>query len=135
MKLFLDACVIIYRIEEAHPWNERLGQWLRKARSDHGDLSLAVSRLSLLECRVKPLRDGNDALLARYDEFFAAPDLNIIELDADVIEGAARIRAGTGLRTPDALQAASCLALDREAVLLTSDPAFRRVPGLRVETL
>lgn len=135
MKVFLDACVIIYRIEEAHPWNERLAQRLRRAQSEHGDVSLAVSRLSLLECRVKPLREGDDALLARYDEFFAAPDLNIIELDANVVEGATLIRAATGMRTPDTLQAASCLALDREAVFLTGDPAFRRVPGLRVEIL
>ncbi len=135
MKLFLDACVIIYRIEEIFPWNERLVQWLTKARGQHGEMSIAASRLSLLECRVKPLRDGDATQLARYDEFFAAPDLSIVELDADVIEGAARIRARTGLRTPDALQAASCLVLDRDAVFLTNDPGFRRVPGLRVETL
>lgn len=134
MKLFLDACTITYRIEDAHPWNERLVAWLTDVRS-HGDVTLAVSRLSLLECRVKPLRDGDTALLARYDEFFSAPDLRVVELDADVLEGATRIRALTGLRTPDALQAASCLAFDHEAVFLTTDAGFRRVPGLRVETL
>lgn len=135
MKLFLDACVIIYRIEDAFPWNTRLVAWLDNARAQHGAISIAVSRLSMLECRIKPLRDGDHALLSRYDEFFSAADLSIVELDADVVEGATRIRALAGLRTPDALQAASCLSLDRDAVFLTSDVGFRRVPGLRVETL
>jgi predicted nucleic acid-binding protein len=127
--------VIIYRIEEIFPWNERLAQRLRAAQDEHGVVSLAVSRLSVLECRVKPMRESDEALLARYHEFFAAPDLNIVELDANVVEGATRIRALTGLRTPDALQTASCLAFDREALFLTGDAAVRRVPGLRVETL
>ena len=35
----------------------------------------AVSDLTRLECRVKPIRLGDASLLADYDAFFAAPDL------------------------------------------------------------
>jgi uncharacterized protein len=135
LKLFLDACVIIYRIEEAFPWNEKLRSRLLALHQAHAGASLAVSRLSLLECRVKPFRDGDAALLASYDEFFAASDVTVVELDADVIEGAMQIRARTGLRTPDALQAASCLSHDKNAIFMTGDAAFRRVPGLQVELI
>ena len=45
-----------------------------------------VSRLSYLECRAPPLRDGDEDLARRYDALFAAPDLHTIELDANVIE-------------------------------------------------
>jgi len=39
------------------------------------------------------------------------------------------------LKTPDALQAASCLQLGGEHLFLTGDSAFRRVAGLNVKVL
>jgi predicted nucleic acid-binding protein len=40
-----------------------------------------------------------------------------------------------GLRTPDALQAASCLQLGSAHTFLTGDAAFNRVAGLNVAVL
>jgi predicted nucleic acid-binding protein len=130
MILFLDACALIYRVEEVAPWNARLVKLIADLRRRHAGLQFAVSRLSYLECRVQPLRDGDEALALRYEALFAAPELHTVEIDANVIEGAARIRAQFGLRTPDAIQAASCLSLDKEHIFLTNDSAFRRVPRL-----
>lgn len=134
MKLFLDACVLIYRLEEVHPWNARVAELLHGLRLEHPDAGLAVSRLSQLECRIKPMRDGNQARLERYDAFFASPDLRVVELDAHVIEGATRLRAYYGLRTPDAIQAASCLSMGKPAIFISNDRAFERLPfaGLRL---
>jgi len=39
------------------------------------------------------------------------------------------------LRTPDALQAASCLQLAADHIMLTGDAAFERVSGLNVRVL
>lgn len=91
--------------------------------------------MSQFECRVKPLRDDDRALLQRYDAFFASADLRIVELDANVIEGATRLRAQYGLRTPDALQAASCLSLAMPTLFLSKDTAFQRLPFLDVKLL
>ena len=135
MILFLDACALIYRVEEVAPWNARLIKLLADLRRRHAGLQLAVSRLSYLECRVQPLRDGDSALAQRYDALFAAPELHTVEIDSNVIEGATRIRARFGLRTPDAIQAASCLSLDVEHIFLTNDTAFRRVPRLALKML
>ncbi len=79
---------------------------------------------------MQPLRDGDEALALRYEALFAAPELRTIEIDANVIEGATRVRAQFGLRTPDAIQAASCLSLDIEHIFLTNDQVFRRMPRL-----
>lgn len=48
--------------------------------------------------------------------------------------GMAAIEQGLrhGRRTPDALQAASCLQLGEAHVMLTGDAALRRVAGLNV---
>jgi len=58
-----------------------------------------------------------------------------VELSREVVELATVIRVRHGLRTPDALQAASCLQLGPQHVLLTGDATFRRVKGLKVTVL
>lgn len=131
-RLFLDACTIIYRLEQPIAFSAPINILLRESSAKHGSLELAVSRLSLLECRVKPMRDGNGPLLADYDRFFASPGLSIVELSAKVVELATQIRARHGLRTPDALQAASCLSHQRDMPFVTADSIFRRVPDLDV---
>ncbi|MFM7483579.1 MAG: type II toxin-antitoxin system VapC family toxin, partial [Burkholderiaceae bacterium] len=98
-------------------------------------LGTAISRLSWLECRVGPTKNNDLTALGRYDAFFARADLVWIELDRDVVELAAAIRVRHGLRTPDALQAASCLQLGPEHVLLTGDTSFQKVDGLNATTL
>ena len=95
----------------------------------------AISRLSWLECRVGPMKANDIATLALFDAFFARPDLAWVELNREVVELAAAIRARHGLRTPDALQAASCLQLGPRHVMLTGDAVFQRVAGLNVKVL
>jgi predicted nucleic acid-binding protein len=104
-------------------------------QAEHGNMRTAVSRLTWLECRIGPIKAGDSALLAVYDDFFARPDLLTVEMDAKAVELATVIRAYHGLKTPDALQAACCLQLGAAHVLVTGDAAFRRVPGLKVERI
>ena len=49
-------------------------------------------------------------------------------------EQAARLRAMTGLKTPDALHAATALAVG-STLFVTNDGGFRRVAGLPVAVL
>jgi predicted nucleic acid-binding protein len=98
-------------------------------------LAIAVSRLSVLECRVGPLRRGDQASLERFDALFAQPDLLWVELTAPVVEQATRLRALHGVRTPDALQAACCLQLGSDAVMVSGDADFRRIPTLQLRLL
>ena len=84
---------------------------------------------------MRPVRDGEVTVLAAFDEFLARPDIVWIELSRQVIELATEIRAKTGLKTPDALQAACCLQLGPDHLLLTGDADFRRVADLRVKVL
>lgn len=135
MIAFFDASALIYLIEGADPFAARLRKELAVLAKKHPDLGAAASRLSWLECRVGPLRANDSATLALYDSFFARPDLVWVELSREVVELAAAIRVQTGLKTPDALQAASCLQLGGDHLFLTGDRAFRRVSGLNVTVL
>lgn len=136
MRLFLDACALIYRFEGAHAFRQATTALLQQVTAQQAVVELAVSRLSVMECRIKPLRDGDAALLQRYTDFFAA--VQILELDAQVVDMATELRASHGLRTPDALQAASALVWQRtagEVLFVTADQGFTRVPTLAVRLI
>ncbi len=135
MIAFFDASALIYLIEGAEPFAAQVRSRVAAVATQYPDLALAVSRLSWLECRIRPLRRDDHATLAAYDAFFERPDLIWLELTRDVVELATVIRARHGLRTPDALQAACCLQLGDDHVLFTGDDAFRRVAGLNVNRL
>ena len=136
MIAFLDASAVIYAVEGTVVWAEAVKQQLRQladsAEPSAGGLQLAISRLSWLECRVGPLRRRDADALARLEAFFLHPDLEWVELSAAVVEKATHLRAEHNLRTPDALQAASCLQLGADAVMVSGDTAFQRVPALRL---
>ena len=135
MIAFLDASALIYLIEGAEPFAKRVRSELELATRKYPKLSVAVSRLSWLECRVRPARNGELATLAAFDAFFARPGLVWVELTQTAVELAAAVRVRHGLRTPDALQAASCLQLGAEHLFFTGDAGFRRVTGLNVKLL
>ena len=77
------------------------------------------------------MREGDQALLQLYDVFFISPDVLVIEIDAAVIEKATELRASLGLRTPDAIHAASAIRCGASA-LWTTDSDFARCDELSV---
>ena len=84
---------------------------------------------------MRPLREAETGVLADFDAFFRRPDIVWVELSAQVVELATEIRAHSGLKTPDALQAACCLQLGADHLFVTGDSAFRKVTGLKVRVL
>jgi len=132
MTFFLDANIVIYRVEAVEPFNQQLRATLQELVAQYPNAGFAVSRLSLMECLVKSLREQNAADIERYRSFFASSGLQIVEISALVIESATVLRARHGLRTPDAIQAASALSLKGPLTFLTGDRHFRKVPGLNV---
>lgn len=135
MIAFFDANALIYLLEGKPPFVDRVRADLAALEQAHAGMRAAISRLSWLECRVGPMKANDIATLALFDAFFARPDLAWVELNREVVELAAAIRARHGLRTPDALQAASCLQLGPRHVMLTGDAVFQRVAGLNVKVL
>ena len=135
MIAFLDASALIYLVDGDTVWSGAVQQVLQGLAADDPSLAIAISRLSVLECRVGPLRRGDQACLERFDAVFAQPDLIWVELTAPVVEQATLVRALHGLRTPDALQAACCLQLGPEAVMVSGDADYRRIPTLQLRLI
>ena len=135
MIVFFDASALIYLVEGAEPFAGRVRAQLAHAAKKYPKLGAAVSRLSWLECRVRPARNNELTTLAAFDAFFAQPDLVWVEMTQNVVELATAIRVKHRLRTPDALQAASCLQLGTQHLFLTGDAGFKKVAGLNVKVL
>jgi len=132
---FLDACALIYLIEGQEPFSTRVRSQLAQIAHSYPGIAIAVSRLSWLECHVGPMKKNDAAVSTQYEALFTKPDLVWVELDSKVVELATVIRVRHNLRTPDALQAASCLQFGPKHVFLTGDAGFQRVQGLNVVLL
>lgn len=130
MRMYLDACAIIYAIEGVKPFRDEVLDRIAKFQTAGGDF--VTSRLALFECRVKPLRDRDAALLTKYDGFFGNSRLEIAELSASVITRATELRAEHGFKTPDAIHLATALEIGATS-FLTGDRGFARFTGMRFE--
>ena len=129
----LDSSALIYYFEGTPPYRNAVTQALTAIKQLDASAQVAVSRLGVMECRVKPLREGNTDLLKRYDSFFGR--VHIVELTASVVGIATQLRADLSMKTLDSLQAACALSLGADACFVTGDSAFTRVPGLKVRHL
>jgi len=126
----IDTAPFIYLIEE-HPRFLDVVRPVFEAIA-RGELQAVASELTLLEVLVVPYRVGDAALATRYEDLLSGSrGLTLVGLDRDLLREAARLRATMGLKTPDAIQAATALRVGCSA-LLTNDRDFGRLPGVRV---
>jgi predicted nucleic acid-binding protein len=80
---------------------------------------------------VRPLRDGDSALLASYEAICFARRFDFVELTEDVVDRATSLRAFHGFGTPDVLHRAAALEA-RTDLFLTGDAQLTRCTELRV---
>ncbi len=130
--VYLDTVSVIYSVERhADFWPLMLPVWSAAAQ---GQSVLVSSELLVLETLVGPYKTGNSALVAAYERALSAGDLRLLPLTQPVMREAARLRATTFLKTPDALHAATALIAEC-TLFITNDQVFRRVPSLPVVML
>jgi uncharacterized protein len=130
--IYTDANVIIRLVEGTQAVRAPIEARLQPLRGTAG--FLATSRLSRLECRCKPLRQGDSMLLALYDAFFSGVEVVLLEIDAAVIEKATELRAQFNFKSPDAIHLASALLLGVSA-FLTADRNLARCTLVPVELI
>jgi predicted nucleic acid-binding protein len=131
--VYIDTNSIIYSVERLEPYAGLLIPIWDGARA--GTFKLLTSKLSLLETLVGPIKSGDLPLEESYRRLLRrTSDLRLVNVTVPVLECAARLRAQTTLKMPDAIHAASAL-VNRCALFITNDRDFRCVPGLSVVVL
>lgn len=125
--ILIDSAPIIY-VLEGHP---RHGARFTPLFAAHaaGRLHFAVTTVTIAEVLAGPLQAGDEALARRYRSILES--WQVIPLDIDIAESAARLRSSLRLKLADAVQAASALAINA-AALATHDRDFSRVRSLRI---
>jgi predicted nucleic acid-binding protein len=128
-RAYLDTCIVIYLIEDAGRFSEQTRRFL----ACNGNALLCVSPLVRLEAIVKPLRDSNTKLLADYEDFLSAQSW--LASDDRIFDRACRLRAGYGLKTPDALHLATALHYACDELWTNDDRLARVAGGIAVDVL
>ena len=128
-RIYLDAAPVIYAVEHVPGYAEAVD-----ARLSAPGMVLVTSDLTLLECRIKPLRDGDIELLADFDAFFAETISVMVPFTREVIDRATELRAAHNVKTPDALHLPAAM-VSRCDTFLTNDHQLSRVPGITVQVL
>ena len=129
--VYVDANTVIYAVEQIEPYCSLLKPVWQAAKATQ--VSLVTSELTWLETLAKPLRDGDTALESLFRAFLTAKEMTLAPATLAIWEEAARLR-GLGLKTPDAIHAATALSVGC-TLFLTNDGIFTRVSGLPVAVL
>jgi predicted nucleic acid-binding protein len=113
--IFVDACLVIYLVENHPRWGEPVARALTEAAAE---ARFGISPLVKCECLVGPIKRGDPVLQRAYTDLFDrfAP----LAMPEEVYVQAAQLRAHFGLKTPDALHLA-CAQYHGCEVLWTND--------------
>lgn len=125
--LLVDTAPIIYALE-GHPKFAPHFQPLFD-RQAAGEILFAVTTLTIAEVLTGPLHVGDEALAKRYRAVLESWE--VVDLTAEIAESAARFRASLKLKLADAVQIASAIAANADA-LVTHDRDFSKVHALPV---
>lgn len=100
-----------------------------------GSHPAVISAVTVTECLVRPFRAGPPAVATAATFLGHFLNLRVRPIDDEVATEAARVRALTGLRTPDALVIATAL-VEGIATIVTGDGQWERAiegfEGLRI---
>ena len=122
-QLLLDTVALIYFLEE----NERYAKQAEKifSRIESGQLHGVISSLVFAELLVPLYRAGDpQAATGLSNRLRSFRNLEVIPLTTEIGIEAARLRAEYGLRTPDAIHAATAIST-RSTGILTNDKRLK----------
>jgi predicted nucleic acid-binding protein len=125
--VYVDANALIYAVEGVQPYANLLRPVWEAARAKAA--RLIGSELLIIETLTGPLKRGDRALAAAYEQVLAAGDLQLLPVTAAILRHGATLRANHGLKTPDAIHAATALNAGC-SMYLANDQGFRRIPHI-----
>lgn len=125
--VLVDSAPIIYVLENSPRFAARFRPLFERQHA--GAIFFAVTTITIAEVLTGPLRAREEAVARRYRVVMES--WQVVGLNGDIAESAARFRAALGLRMADAIQVASAMAIGADA-LATHDRDFSRVKSLTV---
>ena len=121
--LLIDTSVVLAYLTGTEPTSQAATQVL-DAFVATGRNPAALSMVTVGEILVRPFRRGSAAVATAEGFLRHFAEMRLVEVSYDVAREAARIRAATNLRTPDALIIATAVVTETD-ILVTSDRSWR----------
>lgn len=122
----LDTAPLIYFIEKHPSFHRRVRPFFQAMQ--RGDFEVVTSTMTITEVLVHPIRHNDAALTSTYRDILQnAEHLRTVPFTDDIAEIAAHLRADHKLRTPDAIQAATAIAMKAD-FFLTNDETLSILP-------
>ncbi len=123
----VDTAPFIY-VLESHPQFAAQFLGLFEAAAQ-GDVTIALSTITLAEILTGPFKAGQTALAKRYEKSLC--HYNMVPVSTPIAVLAAQLRAEYRLKLPDALQLATALDINATA-FVTHDRDFSAVTGVTI---
>lgn len=127
----LDTVTLIYFLEKHPVHYPTVRQLFRQIET--GRLSAVMASLVFAELLVPAYRGGEvetaERLMRTLSNF---PHLQILPLAAEIAADAARLRARYGIRTPDAIHAATALSGGAAGIITNDQGLVRLEPELKI---
>lgn len=107
-RIYLDTDVFIYGLEALVPWKDIAQSILSLV--EIGSCTAITSEMALAECLVKPYQLGQHENIQIYQQtIHSTAFLEVVPIHRKILIEAARIRAQTGHKMPDAIHIATAL--------------------------
>lgn len=133
LRFFVDTAPIIYFIEEHPIYGDEVAKLFD--RTSEEDIQIITSVITFVEVLTKPYKLGYNDIVNIYKDFFCnSKGFTVVDINMDIAELTAKIRAEFGFRLPDAMQLAifeysSC------DYFITNDKQLKRYDDSRVHFL
>ncbi|MEW6251430.1 MAG: type II toxin-antitoxin system VapC family toxin [Planctomycetota bacterium] len=126
--MYLDANVFMYAMADLSPWSA-VAQGILAA-CERGLCSATTSELTLAECLVRPLQLRDERAIAAFRKSIQTrPQLVVLPVAREILVEAARVRATSAAKLPDAIHIASYRA-QKCSVLVTNDRRLGATAGV-----
>ena len=125
--VYFDTNPVIYSVEKNPMYWQLLEPVWQAAKAK--TIEIVSSDLALLETLVGPLKSGDMALALAYEQLFQQAQTRLIPITHTILREAARLRATTKPKTPDALHLATATGAGC-ALFITNDGGFRNTLGM-----
>ncbi len=116
----VDSPAIIYYVEENPTFSPMVVPFFEAVR--RGEISVITSAITMTEVLVHPLKHGKTSLVEEFRNLFLnVRHIQTISVSPEIAEIAAKLRADHGIRTPDAIHAATAIQSNADFFLTNDD--------------
>ena len=132
-KIYFDTSPFIYLLEKNPEYYDLVKQFFLDCYNDENELY--TSTVTIEEYCIIPYRNSNQKIISDFYKLIKDMDIKIIDVDSEVADRAARIRAEyKSFKGMDSLQLATACETECE-VFLTNDKQLRQFTEIHIITV